>query len=106
MTIAAPDRTLEQRLAALAKGNAVRVARAQLKRDLKAGRKDPRTILLNPPSYAETMKVYDLIRACPKRGRVMTNKILQRARVSPSKTIAGLSDRQRAELVSMLLRKR
>jgi hypothetical protein len=32
------------------------------------------------------------------------NKVLQVCRISPSKTIGGLSQRQRAELVSMLRR--
>jgi hypothetical protein len=35
---------------------------------------------------------------------VKVNKILTHCRISPSKTIGGLSERQRAELVSMLHR--
>jgi len=48
------------------------------------------------------MKVFDLILACPKYGRVKVNKILVQCRISPSKTVGGLSQRQRAEIVSML----
>jgi len=40
----------------------------------------------------------------PKYGRVKVNKVLQQCRISPSKTIGGLSQRQRTELVSMLRR--
>ena len=36
--------------------------------------------------------------------RVKVNKVLQVCRISPSKTIGGLSERQRAELISMLRR--
>jgi hypothetical protein len=43
-----------------------------------------------------------MLLAVPKYGRVKANKILQTCRISPSKTIGGLSDRQRAELVGML----
>jgi hypothetical protein len=35
---------------------------------------------------------------------VKANKILQQCRISPSKTIGGLSERQRTELVSLLRR--
>jgi hypothetical protein len=50
------------------------------------------------------MKIFDLLFASPKYGRVKTNKILQVCRISPSKTVGGLSNRQRAEIVSMLRR--
>ena len=39
-----------------------------------------------------------------KYGRVKVNKILTTCRISPSKTIGGLSERQRSELVSLLHR--
>ena len=51
-----------------------------------------------------TAKVFDMILAVPKYGRVKANKILGQCRISPSKTIGGLSQRQRAELVQMLRR--
>jgi hypothetical protein len=35
---------------------------------------------------------------------VKANKVLQQCRISPSKTIGGLSERQRNELVSLLRR--
>jgi hypothetical protein len=35
---------------------------------------------------------------------VKANKVLQQCRISPSKTIGGLSERQRSELVSLLHR--
>ena len=41
-----------------------------------------------------------MLLAVPKYGRVKVNKILQQCRISPSKTIGGLSERQRTELVS------
>jgi hypothetical protein len=61
-------------------------------------------LLLNPPEFLETAKVFDMLLAVPKYGRVKANKILQQCRISPSKTIGGLSERQRSELVSLLRR--
>lgn len=102
--VAAPERSLDQRMEALKKANEIRTDRAQLKRDLKAGRRTIHDLLLEPPDYVETAKVFDMMLATPKYGRVKVNKILQVTRISPSKTVGGLSMRQRTELVSMLRR--
>lgn len=101
---AAPERSLVQRMDALKRANAIRSRRAQLKRDLKAGRQSIHQLLLEPPDYVLTAKVFDMLLAVPKYGRVKVNKILTTCRISPSKTIGGLSERQRAELVQMLRR--
>jgi hypothetical protein len=89
---------------ALERANQIRTRRATLKRDLKAGRASIHDLLLNPPDYLETAKVFDMLLAVPKYGRVKVNKILVTCRISPSKTIGGLSERQRNELVSLLRR--
>ena len=102
--VIAPERSLNQRMDALARANLIRTKRAQLKRDLKAGRLTIHALLMNPPEYLETAKVFDMLLAVPKYGRVKVNKILAHCRISPSKTIGGLSERQRSELVSMLRR--
>ena len=99
---AAPERSLNQRMDALARANEIRTRRAQLKRDLKAGRVSIQTLLQAPPEYVETAKVFDMLLAVPKYGRVKVNKMLTTCRISPSKTIGGLSERQRSELISML----
>jgi hypothetical protein len=101
---AAPERSLMQRMDALQRANEIRTRRAQLKRDLKAGRVSIHKLLLQPPEYVETAKVFDMLLAVPKYGRVKVGKILQACRISPSKTIGGLSERQRTELVSLLRR--
>jgi hypothetical protein len=77
---------------ALARANEIRSQRAQLKRDLKAGRHSIHQLLLDPPEYLETAKVFDMLLAVPKYGRVKVNKILTHCRISPSKTIGGLSE--------------
>ncbi len=101
---AAPERSLVQRMDALQRANQIRTRRAQLKRDLKAGRASIHDLLKDPPEYLETAKVFDMLLAVPKYGRVKVNKILVTCRISPSKTIGGLSERQRNELVTYLRR--
>jgi hypothetical protein len=90
---------------ALQRANNIRTRRAKLKRDLKAGRQPIDALLLSPPEYLETAKVFDLMLAVPKYGRVKVNKILSQCKISPSKTVGGLSERQRRELVDFLRRR-
>lgn len=102
--LATPDRSPSQRLEALKLANAVRTERAALKRDLKAGRIRIEAVLLDPPECVHSAKVADIMLAVPRYGRVKVTKVLQRCRISPSKTVIGLSERQRGELVDALRR--
>jgi hypothetical protein len=104
MQSTAPERSFNQRMDALARANRIRSERAQLKRDLRSGRLSIQALLRNPPEYIETAKVFDLMLAVPKYGRVKVNKILAHCRIAPSKTIGGLSERQRTELILLLRR--
>ncbi len=104
-SLAAPERSLHQRMEALQRANDIRSRRAQLKRDLKAGRQPIHELLLDPPEYLLTAKVFDLLLAVPKYGRVKAGKILSQCRISPSKTLGGLSERQRSELVTLMRRR-
>lgn len=101
---ATPDRSPSQRMDALRLANAIRTERAALKRDLKAGRVRIEQVLNNPPEFLHTAKVSDIMLAVPRYGRVKVAKVLQRCRISPSKTVAGLSERQRSELIDALRR--
>ena len=102
--VQAPLRSLDQRMEALRRANEIRVKRAKLKKDLKGGTVQIETILRNPPEYVETAKVFDILMAVPKFGRVKAARFLNQCRISQSKTVGGLSDRQRAELVALLRR--
>ena len=97
----APLRSLDQRMEALKRANDIRVRRAQLKKDLKSGDARIEKILSNPPEYVETAKVFDILMAVPKFGRVKAARFLNQCRISQSKTVGGLSERQRAELVNL-----
>ena len=87
---------------ALRRANEIRVRRARLKKDLKAGTVHLDEILDEPPDYVGTAKVFDMLLAVPKFGRVKATRFLNQCRISQSKTVGGLSDRQRAELVGLL----
>jgi len=89
---------------ALKRANDIRVRRARLKKDLKDGRIRIESILNDPPDYVETAKVIDILMAVPKFGRVKAARFLNTCRISQSKTVGGLSDLQRAELVGLFNR--
>jgi hypothetical protein len=99
---AVPHRSIEQQMQALAEANAIRTYRARLKGDIKLGRVSALGILAVPPEQTQTMKVIDVLLAMPSVGRVRANTMLRRAGVSPSKTLSGLSERQRAQLLALL----
>jgi hypothetical protein len=86
---------------ALKRANDIRVKRAQLKKDLKAGSVRVEEILRDPPTYVETAKVIDILMAVPKFGRVKAARFLNQCRISQSKTVGGLSERQRTELIAL-----
>jgi S13-like protein len=89
---------------ALQEANEIRVARAQLKKELGSGRARIEEILAEPPGAARTAKVYDLLLALPKVGPVRAARSLTQCRIAPSKTVGGLSERQRHELIGLFRR--
>ena len=97
-----PSLRAEQRLGALGKANDVRRERAQLKRELSAGRVEFERVISDPPPCAQTALVRDLLLALPGVGPTRADRALIRSRISTNKTIAHLSDRQRAALIQLL----
>lgn len=89
---------------ALARANQIRTRRAKEKQLLKSGSSSTIDLLLEPPEHIESMKVLDLLRAAPKIGPVKSKRILNNCRISATKTVGGLSQRQRAELCTWLRR--
>ena len=100
----APLRSLDQRMEALKRANDIRVKRAKLKKDLKDGQVSIEAIIRDPPEYVSTAKVFDMLMAVPKFGRVKAARFLNQCRISQSKTVGGLSERQRAELIGLFNR--
>ena len=99
---AVPERSLDQRLRALRAANEIRSGRAKLKQDLAAGRRSLDQIVACPPACARTAKVYDLLLALPKIGPAKATRWLSHCRIAATKTVTGLSERQRHELLVLL----
>lgn len=76
--------------------------RSRLKRDLKAGRADLAGLIEETPEWLHSAKLVDILIALPRWGSVAVNAALVNCRISPAKTIGGLSDRQRAALITTL----
>jgi ribosomal protein S13 len=103
---AVPERSLDERLEALKRANDIRTARAELKKAIAGEHVSVLDVLADPPEYVLTAKVYDLLLAVPRFGRVRANKILNQARITPRRTVGSLSERQRHELLSLLDRRK
>ena len=97
-----PKRPALQRREALVQANRVRTQRARLKADLKGDRRSLADLIADPPEYLASAKLTEVLAAVPKYGRIKTIRLLERCRVSPKKTIGGLSQRQRRELIKEL----
>lgn len=96
------DRTYRQRLDSLEIANHVRTARSRMKTAFRQGHADPAAIAADPPEWAGSMRVVKFLEAAPGVGPVKARKMLRAGGMSESKTLAGLSARQRDVLVSML----
>jgi hypothetical protein len=97
-----PARTQQQRLVALAQANRVRIARAELKREISAGSVRLSDVILSPPDYVETAKVFELLLTMPQVGPAKAHRILNGCVIAERKTIGGLSERQRRVLIALL----
>jgi len=95
-----PGRSREQRLRALEQANQVRTARAALKQELAAGKIELAHILADPPPCMRTARVRDLLLVLPKIGSVRAARILAHCGIAHSKTLGGLTERQRGELIN------
>ena len=99
-----PRESAEQRRLAGERAKMVRAHRLRIRQELRAGTVNLADLLRDPPHELMTAKVLDLLLALPNYGRVKANRILKHARISPSKTVGGLSERQREELLSFCSR--
>lgn len=99
------ERTLDQRMKALEHANAIRSLRSTLRRNLKDGSADVYRILDDPAPELHTMKLRLVLLALPKWGDVKTRNAMRTCRISWSKTLGGLSFRQRGEIAAYLRKK-
>ena len=89
-----------QHLAALERANEIRFARAQVKRDVKAGSVPVAEAL--ELECCETMPLGELLRAQRSWGPGRVRRLLQRVPVSETKRVGTLTGRQRDMIVELL----
>ncbi|MDX6698012.1 MAG: hypothetical protein QOE65_1409 [Solirubrobacteraceae bacterium] len=98
-TIAAPQ---EQHMQALELANRVRLARATLKRRVGTGELAAAEVIVACPWEAESMPIMDLLMSQRRWGRTRCRKFLTSIRMSETKTVGTLTERQRRTLAALL----
>jgi hypothetical protein len=91
-----------QRLRALERANAIRLARADLKRRIATGRASAADVILDPPHEATTWAIGELLISQRRWGTTRCRKFLVRNQISETKPLDALTDRQRRLLASQL----
>jgi len=96
------QRGSSQCMRALARANQVRLARAALKRDISAGRREVIEVILESPWEADSMSLSELLCSQRRWGRARSRKLLASAALSEAKRLGTLTERQRRILVGAL----
>lgn len=91
-----------QAAAALQRANHVRLARAQIKRDVAVGKLDVRDLLEDPPAECLNMKATDLLEALPRWGEKRAGCAVRQVGASEARTLGRLTPRQRAEIAELV----
>ena len=91
-----------QHLRALAQANRVRLARAELKRQVAEGEATVGEIVLECPWEAESMAIADLLMSQHRWGRTRCRRFLASIPMNETKTIGSMTDRQRRALAARL----
>jgi hypothetical protein len=91
-----------QHIEALERANRVRLARAALKRAVRAGDVNAHEVVRGCPWEAETMTVSELLRSQSRWGRTRTRKFLLPLAVSENRPLGRLTLRQREMLAGAL----
>ena len=91
-----------QRLRALEQANAVRLARAELKRRIAEGEVSVAEVILGCPEEARRWTLGDLLVSQRRWGTTRCRKFLERNSISEIKPIGALTERQRRMLAGQL----
>jgi hypothetical protein len=87
---------------ALAQANKVRLARAELKRQVADGELSVGDVVLACPWEAESMAIADLLMSQHRWGRTRCRRFLSAIPMNETKTIGSMTDRQRRALAARL----
>jgi hypothetical protein len=93
-----------QHLRALARANEVRLARAELKRQVSDGEISAASVILECPWEAASMPVSDLLTSQRRWGTTRSRRFLQSIPMPENKTIGSMTDRQRRAVAELLAR--
>jgi hypothetical protein len=91
-----------QRLRALERANAVRLARAELKRRIAEGEAFAADVILEPPDEALSWAIGELLVSQRRWGATKCRKFLSRYQINETKSIGALTDRQRRMIAGAL----
>src|SRR5215208_5675183 len=91
-----------QHMQALAQANKVRLARAELKRQVADGELSVADVVLDCPWESESMTIADLLMSQHRWGRTRCRRFLQQLSMNETKTIGTMTDRQRRCLAGRL----
>ena len=94
--------TAPQHMRALAQANRVRLARAELKRQVAEGDVFVSEVVLDCPWEAESMTIADLLMSQHRWGRTRCRRFLVQLSMNETKTIGTMTDRQRRCLAGRL----
>ena len=98
-----PQLTAEQRQAALAKAQAARAKRAEIREGLKNGKISLEDVLSQKKDeVVGRMKVATLIETLPGYGKAKAEKIMAEVGIAENRRLRGLGDRQQAALLDRL----
>jgi hypothetical protein len=102
MSVPPSETGAPQHLQALQRANAVRLARAELKRLIADGECDAARVVLENPWEAESMTISDLLTSQRRWGHTRCRRFLQALPMSENKTIGTMTDRQRRAVADLL----
>jgi hypothetical protein len=91
-----------QHMRALAQANRVRLARAELKKQVAEGAASVAEVVLECPWQAESMTISDLLMSQHRWGRTRCRRFLSSIPMSETKTIGTMTERQRHALAGLL----
>ena len=91
-----------QRMRALERANAVRLARAELKRQIAHGHRSAAEVILELPSEAKSWSVGELLMSQRRWGSNRTRKLLCGLQISENRHLGMLTERQRRVLATQL----
>lgn len=91
-----------QHMQALQRANRVRLARAELKRQVAEGKRTVAEIVTECPWEAESMSISDLLMSQHRWGRTRCRRFLAGIPMSENKSIGSMTERQRQTLAARL----